>query len=310
VSSVLADVRQVAKGWRWTRRPLAPRSVEPEPAAADQPEFPTDWARSPAARTAREVVLRYGFKPLVWSQLTARVEGLDHLRDVRAPAVFVSNHSSHVDTPLILCSLPKRWRERTAVGAAADYFFDVWWRAATSALAFNTFPIERTGGPRSTETARRLLSEGWSLLVFPEGTRSKDGWLGPWRHGAARLAAEFGAPVVPVVVRGSFSAMPRGRGWPKPGRPPVSVRFGPAVHPEHGEDYHDLSRRMTAAVARVADEDASDWYRSLRRAADDQTPSLKGPEAPRWRRVWTSTAPTTGGREPRVWRAGAAPPGR
>jgi 1-acyl-sn-glycerol-3-phosphate acyltransferase len=53
----------------------------------------------------------------------------------------VSNHSSHLDAPLVLCSLPDAWRERTAVGAAADYFFDVWWRASATALVFNAFPV-------------------------------------------------------------------------------------------------------------------------------------------------------------------------
>src|SRR5262245_12820360 len=167
-------MREVARGWRWTRRPLVPRSAErfrpdPEPS-----EFPTAWARSPAARTAREGILRFVFKPLVWTETDPAVEGLDHLDAVRPPVLFVANHASHVDTPLFLCSLPRSWRAKTAVAAAADYFFDVWWRAASTALVFNTFPIERTGGRRATTTARRLIAEGWNVLVFPEGTRSKD----------------------------------------------------------------------------------------------------------------------------------------
>lgn len=302
MSSILRDVRQVARGWRWGRRPLPPRTADPVPEAADPSEFPTDWARTPAARAVRRVVLRYGFRPLVWSQTSPTVEGLDRLEDVSAPVVFVSNHSSHVDTPLILCSLPKAWRDRTAVGAAADYFFDVRWRAATSALAFNTFPIERTGGPRAADTARRLLTEGWNVLVFPEGTRSKDGWLGPWRHGASRLCSELGVPAVPMVVRGTFAAMPRGRSWPKPGRPAVSVRVGPPLFPLAGEDYHELSKRMVGAIARLADEDRSNWFASLRSEAEAAA-ALLGPDGPRWRRVWDATrpGPPRGGR--RVWSA-------
>jgi 1-acyl-sn-glycerol-3-phosphate acyltransferase len=302
MSSVLTDVRHVANGWRWMRRPLAPRSAEPRPEAFDPPEFPTDWARTPAARAARHAILSYGLRPLVWSQTSPTVEGLDRLDAMTAPVAFVSNHSSHIDAPLILCSLPKSWRHRTAVGAAADYFFDVKWRAATSALAFNTFPVERIGAPRATETARRLLREGWNLLVFPEGTRSKDGWLGPWRHGASRLCAEMGVPAVPVVVRGTFAAMPRGRAWPKAGRPAVTVRFGPAVEPVAGEDYHHLSKRMIASIARLADEDGTNWFASLRRQAEGETPSIRGLDASRWRRVWDATAPEPPSDGTRVWR--------
>src|SRR5437667_9079976 len=107
-----------------------------------------------------------------------------------------------MDTPLILCSLPKSWREKAAVAAAADYFFDVWWRAASTALVFNAFPIERQGSGRGTGTAKQLVAEGWNLVVFPEGTRSKDGWVQRFRHGTARISTELQLPIVPVAIRG------------------------------------------------------------------------------------------------------------
>ena len=76
------------------------------------------------------------------------VEGTEYLDGVRGPVVFVANHSSHLDTPLILGSLPERFADRVAVGAAADYFFDARWRAALTALFFNAFPVERYGSRR------------------------------------------------------------------------------------------------------------------------------------------------------------------
>jgi 1-acyl-sn-glycerol-3-phosphate acyltransferase len=300
--SMIDEIREVARGWRWTRRPLVPRSAEAWQPGREPREFPTAWARSPAAKAVREAVLSYGFKPLVWTETEPTVEGLDNLDDVQPPVMFVANHASHMDTPLILCSLPKPWRERTAVAAAADYFFDVWWRAASTALVFNTFPIERTGGKRATDTARRLVSEGWSLLVYPEGTRSKDGWMGRWRHGAARLSIEYGIPAVPIALRGTYSAMPRGRSWPLKGRLPISVRVGPPLYPEEGQDFRSLSRRMQQALSRLWDEDATDWYRSLRREAEGATPSLSGPEAPKWRRVWEASRPLPRRSKPRVWK--------
>jgi len=302
MTGLLEEVKEVARGWRWTRRPLVPRSAEAFQRGHAPSEFPTAWARSRPAKAAREGILRFVFRPLVWAETDPAVEGLGNLDDVSPPVLFVANHASHIDTPLFLCSLPRSWREKTAVAAAADYFFDVWWRAATTALVFNTFPIERTGGKRATTTARKLIEEGWNLLVFPEGTRSKDGWLGRWRHGAARLSIEYQVPVVPVVIRGSYAAMPRGRSWPLKGRFPISVRFGPALRLEEGEDFRSFSRRMQQAMARLWDEDASSWYGSLRREAEGSTPSMSGPQAPRWRRVWESSRPISRRGRTRVWR--------
>lgn len=300
--SLREEVRDLARGWRWTRRPLTPRSAEPWAPPAEPREFPTSWARTPAVKAVREAVLRFGFKPIVWNETDPSVEGLDALDHLRPPVMFIANHASHMDTPLVLCSLPKAWRERTAVAAAADYFFDVKWRAATTALVFNTFPIERTGGKRATATARKLLEEGWNLLVFPEGTRSRDGWMGRWRHGAASLSLEYQLPAVPIALRGTFAAMPRGRSWPVKGRYPVSVRFGPALHPEPQDDFRSMSRRMQDAMARLWEEDRTTWWESLHAAARGEAPLPTGPAGPHWLRVWEATRPIPRRRPGRVWR--------
>jgi 1-acyl-sn-glycerol-3-phosphate acyltransferase len=301
MGSLADDIREVARGWRWTRRPLTPRSAERWMRPSDPRPFPTAWARTPAACAVREAVLTCGFRPIVWTETEPTVEGLDHLEEVRPPVVFLANHASHMDTPLILCSLPKEWRRRTAVAAAADYFFDVWWRAASTALVFNTFPIERTGGKRATDTARQLVSEGWSLLVYPEGTRSRDGWMGRFRHGASRLCIEYGIPAVPIALRGTYAAMPRGRSWPLPGRPAVSVRIGAPIPIARGEDFRHVSKLLQQAMARLWDEDVTDWYQALRREAREETPPLTGPVAPRWRRVWEASRPTSRRGQARVW---------
>ena len=301
-SSLVDDVRQVARGWRWTRRPLTPRSAEPWAPPRVAREFPTDWARTPTGKAVREVLQRYVLKPVVWNETHPRVEGLDRLESLRPPVMFVSNHSSHLDAPLVLCSLPKEWRERTATAAAADYFFDVWWRSASTALVFNAIPIERAGATRSVSTASRLVREGWSLLVFPEGTRSKDGWLGRFRTGAARLCLEHGIPAVPVAIRGSFAAMPRGRGWPTKGRLPISVRFGEPIHPREDDDSAAFSRRLRAAISRTWEEDATTWWDALRRAQRGELSPPTGPEAARWRRMWEASRPIPRRGAERVWR--------
>jgi 1-acyl-sn-glycerol-3-phosphate acyltransferase len=218
--------------------------------------------------------------------------------------VFVANHSSHLDAPLILCSLPPVWRRQTLVAAAADYFFDDWWRAFGTALVFGTVPLDRTGGSTAAApaaTPQELLADGWSLLLFPEGTRAVDGQQGSFKTGAARLSLASGAPIVPIGIRGSYAAMPRGRGWPVPGRPPVTVRFGEPIRQGPDENVRELGARVERAVAQLVDEDATTWWDATRRAASGQTPSTAGPDVAQWRRVWASTQSPSGERRPKIW---------
>ena len=284
------DVRTVAKGWRWGRRSMVPRSAEAFVPPARTTVFPTDWSRRRPARYAREVAQKGALEPLMRSQVRRRVEGLDVLSRIDGPVIFAANHASHLDTPLILLSLPDEWRRRTAVAAAADYFFDTWWRAVGSAIVFNTFPIDRRGGSMAT-TPGEVLADGWSLVIFPEGTRSKDGWVGRFQLGAAYLAVQHGVPVVPVAHRGTFAAMPRGQGWPSPGRRQLTVRFGEPLQPGEGESARDFAPRIKDAVAALLDEDRSTWWEARRRAASGATPDPGGPAVAEWRRVWEQTEP-------------------
>lgn len=303
LSDTVADVRQLKQGFRWGRRGQVPRSAEPYVPAPSPNVYPNAWSRTPAASAAREVVQRAGLAPLFRSQVRTRVEGLEVLDRLEGPVLFVANHASHLDTPLILLSLPDQWRRRTAVAAAADYFFDTWWRAVGSSLVFNTFPIDRRGGSLA-ETPGEVLEDGWSLVIFPEGTRSKDGWVDRFRLGAAYLAVQHEVPVIPVAHRGTFAAMPRGASWPAAGRRQLTIRFGEPLHPGTGESVRDFAPRVRDGIARLLDEDRTDWYGSLRRARDGRTPDPSGPQVAPWRRVWAAT--TSPDPEPdrtRVWRS-------
>jgi 1-acyl-sn-glycerol-3-phosphate acyltransferase len=248
------------------------------------------------------VILRGGLTPLVHRETTIRIDGLDVFDGLEGPVVIVANHTSHLDTALLLTSLPAEWQRKVTVGAAADYFFDAWWRAIGSALAYATIPIERHGHGLS-DTPSKLIDAGWSIVMFPEGTRSPDGWTRRFRPGAAALAIAHGIPIVPVAIRGSYAAMPRGRAWPKPGRPPVHLRYGRPLRPRDGEGALDLNTRVAASIAALLDEDATDWYAATLRAAADATPPSAGPEVAEWRRVWASTAgPQPRPGRPKAWR--------
>jgi 1-acyl-sn-glycerol-3-phosphate acyltransferase len=293
VGETLDDVRTVARGWRWGRRPQVPKSAEPFVEPQDATVFPTAWSRRRPARAVREVAQKGVLEPLFRSQVKPRVEGLEVLTRIEPPVLFVANHASHLDTPLILLSLPDDWRRITAVAAAADYFFDTWWRAVGSALVFNTFPIERRGGSMAN-TPGAVLEEGWNLVVYPEGTRSPDGWLGRFRMGAAHLADQYGVPVIPVAHTGTFAAMPRGQGWPSSGRRSVTLRFGDPIVPGPEESVRDLADRIRSGVAQLIDEESSTWWEAQQRAARGTTPDPSGPaDLPEWRRVWDQLEPVT-----------------
>ena len=100
VMSARDELREMAKGFRWGRRPLVPRSAEPYTEPHEDAGFPTDWARSKAGVAARRVILRGGMLPIVSTELSLRVYGSDHLEDVPGPVIFYSNHSSHLDATL------------------------------------------------------------------------------------------------------------------------------------------------------------------------------------------------------------------
>jgi 1-acyl-sn-glycerol-3-phosphate acyltransferase len=171
--------------------------------------------------------------------LRRRTVGREVFDDLTPPVIFVANHSSHLDTPTILRAIPRKWRNRTAVAAAADYFYKKRWKANGVALLFNTVPLGREGGGLgngATDHVDRLINERWNLLMFPEGTRSRDGALGKVRSGAAVIAAQHGIDIIPIYVSGTHAAMPPGQNWPKrrPGRlfsrrHKVEGRFGQPV---------------------------------------------------------------------------------
>ena len=201
------------------------------------------WARYGHARTARAGILRFILGPMIdfYAHRPVAVQR-EVFDDLPSPVIFVANHSSHLDTPTILRSIPRKWRNRTAVAAAADYFYKKRWKANGVALLFNTVPLGRNGGGLSsgaTDHVDKLIDKGWNLLMFPEGTRSRDGEIGKVRSGAAVIAAQHGIPIVPIHVSGTHDAMPPGQNWPKrkPGRffsrrHTIEVRFGHPIEPE------------------------------------------------------------------------------
>ena len=259
----------------------------------------TGWARLAPARALREFIQVVGVKNVMRNELAVEVYGLDELRQLDGPTLIVPNHASHLDTAVLVSSLPANRRRRTAVGITSDYFFDSLVRTSASAIAFNAFPIEQSDGALAN-TAGKLLGKGWSVVIFPEGTRSSDGFVRPFRLSAAQLAVGCQVPVVPVGILGTYAAMPRGSYWPVPGRPRVCLRYGAPIVPQPGVTADEFGGKIAHAVKQLLAEDAATWWQTQRGLAE-----VPEPPAASWRRIWQqSDPPVKGGRLPemQIWR--------
>ena len=145
---------------------------------------------------------------------------------------------------------------------------------------------------------RDLVDDGWSLVIYPEGGRSPDGWGQEFKGGAAYLSARTGAPVVPVFIDGTGAIFGKGMKRPKPGRTKVVVRRAAAA--DRGREHPPLQRphrgRRDDARRRGADR-LLDGPPARRRPGT--SPVLGGPEYTGWRRQWELTdAPPPGHRRP------------
>jgi 1-acyl-sn-glycerol-3-phosphate acyltransferase len=271
---------------------VAERPAWPGGAAAPLPErslgvdYDTAWARRYPVRLARAMFLDDVTRPILHLALSPRVIGLEHLDPVKGPMILAANHASHLDTGLLLSSLPARLRHRTMVAAAADYFFDRRWKAAVWSFGLAAIPMERSKvNRRSADLAASLLKEGWSLIIFPEGGRTADGWGQEFKGGAAYLAKRCDVPVIPVHLRGTRAVLAKSSSRLRPGA--TEIRLGDALRPHEGEDARKFAARIEHAVATLADEAESDWWSARHRAAAGTTPPFRGPEASPWRREWS-----------------------
>jgi long-chain acyl-CoA synthetase len=242
--------------------PVAPHAVvAPRPSGGVEPiDFPS-WNRSAAARWVRRSSLPTWILPLARIFATLKVEGLHHLDELTGPAIFAANHQSHFDTPAILMALPARWRYRMAPAMAKEFFKahfhpEQYGRRAyltnslnyyLAALFFNAFPLpQRESGTRQTlRYIGDLVTDGYSVLIFPEGRRTAEGEIAPFQPGVGMIAARLQVPVVPVRLDGLDRILHQKAKFPTRG--PARVAFGRPLRLE-GTDYAALAASVERAV--------------------------------------------------------------
>jgi 1-acyl-sn-glycerol-3-phosphate acyltransferase len=172
--------------------------------------------------------------------------------------IVAANHCSHIDTGMVLTAFGERGGELFIMGAR-DYFFN--WKA--KGLFFHLFlkvvPFERTANMvEGLRLAKTLLRAQHPVLIYPEGTRSANGRLQPFKPGIGWLGVELGVPIVPCYIEGTYHALPKGKTIPR--RAKTRVTFGPPITMEQylaqrnaHIDRRELYRRIAEDVRSVVE---------------------------------------------------------
>jgi long-chain acyl-CoA synthetase len=190
------------------------------------------WAMCFPIPLIRFVVYHVFLLPLTLIMCRVRAIGVERIANVKPPVLFISNHVTDVDAALIISALPWAWRYRLAIAMQGELLRE--WRMhskvkyALGAALFNVFSLPRQSGFRqSFAYAGEAVDRGFSILIFPEGTETKDGKLQPFKAGIGLLTSELKVPVVPIMLRGLFDLKQQKKRFVKPGT--VSITVGEPI---------------------------------------------------------------------------------
>jgi len=163
----------------------------------------------------------------LWRAVCAVSGGLTVRGKQRSGCILVANHSSHADTAVLLAALKPS--AQPVFVAASDYWFDVPLRRFLATSLAGILPVRRSGGGTYAAllaATKAALAEGWTVVLYPEGTRSCDGRIGEFHSGAVHLARDCGVPLVPVALLGTREVLPKNGSFT---RHPMQVRFGEPI---------------------------------------------------------------------------------
>ena len=213
----------------------------------------------------REPGLLGALVSLVWWVLVRTYLKLYHRLSVRGKEmrpqdpgfIMVANHASHLDVLCLAASLPLRWNGHVYPIAAGDTFFEKPTAAYFATICLNALPLWRrkASGHSLTELRERLSQGNQVLLIFPEGTRSREGAMGTFKPGIGRIIAGTNTPVLPVHIGGAHRAYPPKARFPKPRA--IQVTMGTPISFEDVEDSRDgwrkIGKRLEASVRELGE---------------------------------------------------------
>jgi len=245
-------------------------ATEAAPAPTPVPAAPSHryprWPWSSSINALRVAFQEFVLRPLVWLLVAPLVERpRPSAPTPQPPLLIIANHVTAYDAALILYGLPRHLRHRVAIAMSGEMLLDYRrGRGAHNALLntflqiaywlitllFNVFPLPRLGGfRRSFEHAGRALDRGYSAMIFPEGHRSADGTLQPFRSGIGLLAQQAEADVLPVALVGLEQIIKSGGRWFHSGR--VSVRVGEPIPYDPQSTPDQTTQRLQAAMSKL-----------------------------------------------------------
>jgi long-chain acyl-CoA synthetase len=221
------------------------------------------WAQSWPVRIFRAAVFNLLARPAMLLLGWPRIRGRENLRNVNGPAIVVSNHTAFLDAAYVMEGLPERFRRKLAVAMDGELLESMrnpppgtkfvksladrisYWLVVS---VYNVFPLPlHAGFRRSFAFAGDLMDRGWSVLIFPEGSITRDGRLSPFRAGIGLLATQLRVPVIPMHLRGLFELKAAGKKWAQPGQ--VRVSIGAPVQFDETDDPEEVARELERSVA-------------------------------------------------------------
>ena len=154
--------------------------------------------------------------------------------------IYMSNHQSHIDIPVLYATLPSPTIRM--LGKEELFKIPIWGRGLRAAEFIAIDRTDHASAVASIARAAELVRDGVSIFIAPEGTRSRDGRVGPLKKGGFHLAMDVAAPIVPVAIRGTLAVLPRGT---------ASMRRGCQIHVTIGAPIEVVGRTMTSLIDEV-----------------------------------------------------------